>query len=748
MTADDPLSPQEGLLTIPAWAVVNVVPEPEIAGDTAPTVVEVPVAAPIAVPVTEGSVVPRQDRELLEGLSEAFRNLADALRRDLPAWQAVVADMNSALSRLEQARPTGEAAVAAAPGNVEPEPVLLPPEANLPPSAPAMTYADAAPDTSDEEVALGELPPQEEAEKTLLGTAATRTMLNIALPPEGTAAEPAPTPATEAPPEETSPRNEAYLADKYFEKGESYRVRKDLRRALGCFSEALRRNPRHVRALLERGQLYRTVRQFERAIVDFNLALEIETQNAEAYLRRGNALHGQGRIDEAIDDYTHAIYLAPQNPVAYTNRALAYAIKKETVKVIEDVTAALALDPKLSSAYFVRGAAYSSDGQHQVALTDLDRAAELDPKNPLIYNERGLVHARLQDYSQAIMNYGKALRLAPKLHIARFNRALAHHLRGDNAQAIAELTEFMRLQPKSAAGFYQRGVAYRAQNNLRSALKDFESALEMNPDYEEAEKARVEADQALRRQAEKAEARQRLEEAPEPTPEPEPAPRQPEPARPAAAKKTMVASSKATTAAAPAAEPEPATPAPAPPPKPAAPIPVRPSATPKKKGKTSTDEPPFWKRKPVYISAAALFLVVAVFVGISGGGDEREEYAEVNESIPLVKMEAGEFMKRFSESPTETEAKYKNEVVEVYGIIQDIKADEKAPTVMLKETKGGEVLECRVADAATGREGLEKAKAGSPVTIKGICAGITDGRVRLIGCRVYAGQAPPKKKKR
>jgi tetratricopeptide (TPR) repeat protein len=699
------------------------------------------------------------DREALIGLVRLFRAYAGNLRRELTAWQKAVTELDDVLVRWEeQGRDVPAPSIDL---SVEPEPLAPPPwpqpaQTTTAESRAGIVNAEsghvakpavAEGGTGLATASLGELrlaeeheplataddvvdlagPAPESADATILARDSKHTMLDLAIAPRS---------EVDGEPAAKVPSDTTYLSNKYLERGATYLRHHEPKRALACFNEALRLNERNVAALLERGQLYRTARKHEKAIADFNAALEIE-DNAEGYIRRGNTLTDQGRFDEALIDYTAAIQLEPENAVAFLNRALVYARQKEFEKVIEDANESLRLNPDFASAYFLRGAAYSNENNHDLALVDLDRAADLEPKNALIFNERGLVYARMEKYPQAILNYGRALRLAPTLHVARFNRALAHRLRGDNDLAIAELSGFLRVQPRSATGYYQRGLAYKSKDELEAALADFDKAVELNPNYEEAETARAETDQDFRRYLGRGGARTSARATPEESatessaaaPAAEAPPKPIRPKRPAAAEPARV--EVKTSPAAPAA----AAPAPAP---------ARPTPPPKKKPQRTSDDDddrPRWRRWAPYGAGAAAILVLGYFLTSymwADSGDVETDYAEVLTDAPLVRLQCAELAKRFEEAPTESAAKYKNEVIEVVGVVQEIKKTDDTSTLVLKDPKATTSVECVLASAPSGQASLEKAQKdkGKIISVKGVCEGKEGQTIKLVGCRL------------
>jgi hypothetical protein len=176
-----------------------------------------------------------------------------------------------------------------------------------------------------------------------------------------------------------------------------------------------------------------------------------------------------------------------------------------------------------------------------------------------------------------------------------------------------------------------------------------------------------------------------------------------------------------------------------------APAPARPAPPPKKKpAKTSDDDDddrPRWRRWAPYGAGAVAVLVLGYFLTSYMWADTETEtdYVEVLSLPPLVRLNSAELVKRFADAPTESESKYKNEVIEVIGVVQEIKkTPDEVGTLVIKDAKASASVECVLANAPSGEISLQQAEKGKGklVSVKGLCQGKEGSVVKLVGCRL------------
>jgi tetratricopeptide (TPR) repeat protein len=179
------------------------------------------------------------------------------------------------------------------------------------------------------------------------------------------------------------------------------------------------------------------------------------------------------------------------------HRAQLYAKEGDWENAIDASGEALKLNPISTKSLFIRGAAYFRTGENYRALADLNRLINQDPLHVLAHNERGAVNACLQRFDKALDDYATVIRLKPQLTIARFNRGLVLLAAGKLDLALTTFNGLAEVWPEKAAVFFHRGRIHYLQNEPAKAIADFQTALEIDPEFPNAEVRLQEAQELL-----------------------------------------------------------------------------------------------------------------------------------------------------------------------------------------------------------------------------------------------------------
>lgn len=135
-------------------------------------------------------------------------------------------------------------------------------------------------------------------------------------------------------------------------------------------------------AFYNRGNAYRHKDELDRAIQDYDRALELNPANAKALDNRGLAYTLKGDYAHAISDFDEALRFNPGNVTALANRAAAYTRSGDYLQAVSDYDQALGINPRNANALNSWGRAYLHLGRFAAARHDFEEARKLDPTDP------------------------------------------------------------------------------------------------------------------------------------------------------------------------------------------------------------------------------------------------------------------------------------------------------------------------------------------------------------------------------
>lgn len=105
------------------------------------------------------------------------------------------------------------------------------------------------------------------------------------------------------------------------------------------------------------------------------------------------------------------------------------------------------------------------------------------------YVNRGVLRMRAGKYDAALADYAEATDLNPELGAAFLNEGAAHIYRQDFAAALAPLDRAIELESADLfAAYYNRAIAKENTGDVSGAFHDFETALELKPGWDLAER--------------------------------------------------------------------------------------------------------------------------------------------------------------------------------------------------------------------------------------------------------------------
>lgn len=135
-------------------------------------------------------------------------------------------------------------------------------------------------------------------------------------------------------------------------------------------------------------------------------------------------------------------------------------------------------------------------GRVPEAVTHFERVTRLDPARGTAWINLGAVYNKVGDYQKAVDVLRRAVQMEKKSSAAYFNLGVAYrHLR-QWSMAVPAYREAIRLDGKAVDAYLNLGNVYFEMGNYQQAISQYKAALQIKPDFEKAQRALKNAEEA------------------------------------------------------------------------------------------------------------------------------------------------------------------------------------------------------------------------------------------------------------
>lgn len=268
---------------------------------------------------------------------------------------------------------------------------------------------------------------------------------------------------------------------KLLETGESHRKRKAFGAAVGCFIQALEREPENLLALRGLADSYRGQKDFPRCIAIWRRYLELKPRDVSAIVRLGDAHKKMGDREEAIRCYTQALEMNATNRYALMGLGDLYYREQNLSKALDYWEPLIELDSTLVNIQTMVGNIHRKQLRFERARACFEAALQNAPSNPYAIFGMADTLRGLGEFEQAAPYWRIMLKLDPDNHQV-MTRA------GDCFLRLSLLSEAEELFKQALAIHFEKpamlGLArtYRQMGAHEEAIQCYRSILDKNPD--------------------------------------------------------------------------------------------------------------------------------------------------------------------------------------------------------------------------------------------------------------------------
>lgn len=253
------------------------------------------------------------------------------------------------------------------------------------------------------------------------------------------------------------------------------------------FRTALRLDARQIEARFNLGTVHLIRAELSEAEREFRRLLDFDLDSATALSVHGKlaAIHMQRRdYRRAIEQFEAIIAADPANIDAHYNLGLSYRAVNELAKAQEVFETLVRLDPEDAEAHNHLGEVYAARNAYAAALEQFQTAVELDPDNTIGLMNLGRVCYETRDFDCAEDALLRVAAREPNNRYAHVNLGRVYYEAARYDRAVTVFQHVVEMGPSDARAWFMLGEALiREGRSIPEAITAFENGLSLAPDY-------------------------------------------------------------------------------------------------------------------------------------------------------------------------------------------------------------------------------------------------------------------------
>lgn len=313
---------------------------------------------------------------------------------------------------------------------------------------------------------------------------------------------------------------------KYVAEGEEYFKRKEYISAVDNFSKALKVFPENYELNVKYANALYLVANYDESLKVLNKAVSIKSKRFEAFQLRGIIYSDQGNYSSAISNFKKVVQYKPLNYKSYYKLGEIYYKERAFDLSIRYLKKAETLKKNIPEIYYYRGLAHLKKKEYEDSLTYLKKAQELKlekdisdlvkdlevfnyitranntkdhdealslykkavqlKEDPELFTGLGNIYFIKKNYEESEKNYRRALELDSKKIDALKGLSSCLREKGEIEEANTILSELEKLAETDPEINYKFGLLYEKSIEYDKAIKYYEKALILDPEYTQA----------------------------------------------------------------------------------------------------------------------------------------------------------------------------------------------------------------------------------------------------------------------
>lgn len=274
-------------------------------------------------------------------------------------------------------------------------------------------------------------------------------------------------------------------ADLYFSRAELFYINEGYDEAIQDLNKALSLDSTNVNYLHLLADVYLDYFQSRQALQTMKKAAALHPQNLQTQLKLSEFQLILQQYEESLKTVDGVLQLSPQNPEGYFMLGMNFKEMGDTARAINSFQQCVELDPEVIDAWIFLGQLQAGRGNN-LAIQYFNSALSIEPDNVEVLHAKADYLSDKGELEKAVEVYREMVRIDPQYEQSYFNMGLLYLDQDSIVKAYEQFDLLLGIAPLHIRGYYYRGLSTEFLGNLESARQDYEQALRLSPDYQDA----------------------------------------------------------------------------------------------------------------------------------------------------------------------------------------------------------------------------------------------------------------------
>lgn len=286
--------------------------------------------------------------------------------------------------------------------------------------------------------------------------------------------------------------------ENYLARAEYYYDQESYEQAIADLQRSLQIDSTNINALHLLADVYLDYFKSKKAIETLEYATRIHPEHIHTLLKKSEFHLILKQYEASMRAIDQVLQLDPTNPDAYFMFGLNFAEQGDTARAINSFQTAVENEPELLDGWIQLGQLHAGLG-NSIAEKYFDSAISIDPENVIAWHAKADYLSDENRLAEAIEVYRQIARISPSYEEGYFNAGLIYLDMDSIPQAYEQFDICIKRDPLHIRAYYYRGLSAEFMGRLSQARADYEQALGLAPDYEDAQQGLYRVQQELRK---------------------------------------------------------------------------------------------------------------------------------------------------------------------------------------------------------------------------------------------------------